>query len=140
MATITGTSLDDVLATTGAVDSVSASSGNDIILIASAAAHPLGEVITGGGGIDRIWFTSTTGGETLQLRAGVTGVEAVLLANAGGTPGATSLNIDAALVTTGLLLVGNDGANTITGSKSHDVIDGNGGVDALSGGLGNDRI
>lgn len=140
MASITGTSLDDVLVTTADADAVSALAGNDVILIGGADAHDPGETINGGSGFDRIWYISSNAGETLLL-AGVTQVEAVLMVNAGGLlAGATNLNLDASALATGLLLVGNDGANTITGGKSHDIIDGNGGVDTLLGGTGNDRI
>ena len=140
MASITGTSLDDVLATTADADAVSALAGNDIILIGGADAHDPGETLNGGSGFDRIWYISSNAGETLLL-SGVSQVEAVLMVNAGGSiAGTTNLSLDASALGTGLLLVGNDGANTITGGKSHDIIDGNGGVDTLLGGTGNDRI
>jgi Ca2+-binding RTX toxin-like protein len=141
MAVITGTALDDVLTTTGSADAVSALAGNDLILIDASAAHAVGETIIGGTGGDRIWFTSTTGGETLTLRSGVTQVETVVLADAaGGTSGTTNLSLDAGAVLVGLSLLGNDGDNTLTGTAGSDVISGQGGLDFILAGAGNDRV
>lgn len=141
MAVITGTALDDVLTTTGSADAISALAGNDLILIDASAAHAVGETIIGGTGGDRIWFTSTTGGETLTLRIGVTQIEAVLLADAAGsTSGTANLSLNAGAVLGGLILVGNDGDNTLTGTSGSDVISGQGGLDSILAGVGNDRV
>jgi Ca2+-binding RTX toxin-like protein len=141
MATITGTSLDDVLATTAAVDILSALNGNDVVLVAAAADHGAGETLDGGGGFDRLWFTSASGGETLVLRSTVTGFEAALIADAvGNGSGGTMLHLDATAVAAALLLAGNAGANSITGTAKDDLIIAGEGQDTVAGGAGNDRI
>ncbi|MBL8485661.1 MAG: hypothetical protein JNK22_00970, partial [Rhodocyclaceae bacterium] len=141
MANIDGTLLDDVLFDLPGLDKISGLAGNDVIIVEAGSDHGAGETIDGGAGYDRLWFASAAGGDTLVLRATVTGIEEVLIADAVGSPaGTTALDVDASLVGSGLVLIGNAGDNLITGTGKGDEIRGNGGADTLLGGAGNDNI
>ncbi len=130
--TITGTAF---------VDTLSGNGGDDTFLIKSSAHHGATEAIQGAAGTDAIRFTSTTAGQTLMLSNLVTGVESVAAASAtGSTTGTTALNINASAVTSGLQMIGNAGANTLTGSGFNDLVVGNGGKDLLRGGAGSDTF
>ena len=139
--TLVGNNGANVLTGTSQTDTLIGNGGNDVIVIGTAADHGGGEVITGGAGTDVIRFTSVTGGEELTLSAGVT-VESVVIANAAGvTTGTTALDVDAsAVVSNGLTLIGNAGANILTGTGLDDVLKGGGGDDVLTGGLGNNKL
>jgi Ca2+-binding RTX toxin-like protein len=123
-------------------DILNGGDGNDVMLIGKAADHGVGEVIDGGAGADVIRFTSSTDGETLTLNNQVTAVEQVVIGTAAGlTTGTTALNVDAsAVVSNGLTLTGNAGANALTGTDFNDVLKGGGGNDILNGGLGNNLL
>jgi Ca2+-binding RTX toxin-like protein len=88
-----------------------------------------------------IRFTSTSAGQTLVLAPGVTAVESVVIGTAAGvTAGLTALNVDASAVGSGLSLIGNNGANILTGTGFGDVLTGNAGNDTLIGGVGQDTV
>ncbi|HEX9395152.1 MAG TPA: calcium-binding protein, partial [Burkholderiales bacterium] len=141
MALINGTALDDVLVSPAGADTLTALGGNDVIVVAAPADHPVGEKIDGGLGYDRLWFTWTTDGTPLVLRATDVALESVQVADAVGYAGGTAnINLDASALTVGLALGGNEGDNSIVGSKGADLIVGNGGADSVNGGLGADRI
>ena len=122
-------------------DTLNGGNGIDVIVIEAAGDHGVGETINGEAGADVIRFTSVTGGEELTLSAGVT-VESVVIANAAGvTTGTIALDVDAsAVVSNGLTIVGNAGANVLTGTGLDDVLKGGGGDDVLTGGLGNNKL
>ena len=139
--TLTGNAGNDQLSGGAGADTLSGGAGNDIIVVGAAADHGAGEVIDGGVGTDVLRFTSTTGGETLVLEAGVTGVEQVVIGSAAGlTTGTTDLNLNASAVGTGLTLIGNAGANVLTGTSGNDILSGGAGNDTLDGGAGADRM
>jgi Ca2+-binding RTX toxin-like protein len=138
---LTGGAGNDTLDGGAGVDTLNGGDGNDVILIGNAADHGGGEVINGGAGTDVLRFTSTTGGQTLTLAAGVTTVESVVIGTAAGvTTGTTALNVDASAAGYELSLIGNAGANTLTGTGFNDVLTGGGGDDTLIGGLGNNTL
>jgi Ca2+-binding RTX toxin-like protein len=113
---------------------------NDTFLFLSQAALD-GDSVTGGTGTDRIRFTSTTAGQMLALSGKVAQAEVAEISNAAGqTSGTTALNLDASAVKTGMQLIGNNGANVLTGTAANDTLTGNGGADTLNGGLGNDTL
>lgn len=117
-----------------------AGSGDDVFIIADAAHHDAGEVVTGGSHVngDEIRFTSTLGG-TLTLLATVTEVEEARISNAAGaTTGTSNESINASAAASVIRLIGNDGANSLTGNSADNTITGNGGADVLAGGAGND--
>jgi Ca2+-binding RTX toxin-like protein len=117
-----------------------AGTGDDVFIIADAAHHDAGEVVTGGSHVngDEIRFTSTSGG-TLTLLATVTEVEEARISNAAGaTTGTSNESINASAAASVIRLIGNDGANSLTGNSADNTITGNGGADVLAGGAGND--
>ena len=129
-----GTSFNDVL--TGGVghDHLDGGNGSDIYMMNSAAEHPEAEITdTGTTGSDEVRFASTTTNNTLILYAGDTGIERVVIgtgtAASAVTTGTTALNVDASLVLNGLSIIGNAGANVLTGGV---------GIDSLDGGNGSD--
>ena len=138
---INGGAGSDVLNGGAGDDTLNGGNGSDVILIENASEHGVGEMINGDAGADVIRFTSVIGGEELTLSAGVT-VESVVIANAAGvTSGTTALDVDAsAVVSNGLTLIGNAGANILTGTILNDVVSGKAGNDTLDGGGGNDTM
>jgi Ca2+-binding RTX toxin-like protein len=88
-------------------------------------------------------FTSTTA-STLVLFAGDTGLELVSIgtgtAASADITGTKALNVDASAVLNGLTLIGNAGANALTGTNYNDSIVGGAGKDVISGGAGADYI
>lgn len=149
--TLTGGILDDVLNGLGGTDVLDGRGGSDLYLIASASEHTAAEIAdTGAAGTDEVRFTATSAG-TLVLYAGDTGIErvvigpapAVAMAAAAGGGGAggggtVALNVNAAAVLNGLTIVGDAGANALTGTAFDDVLVGGVGNDTLAGGAGID--
>ncbi|MEB3265765.1 MAG: choice-of-anchor L domain-containing protein [Cyanobacteriota bacterium] len=123
--TLLGGELDDLLSGGAGVDSLDGGGGSDIYLIGTSSDHAAAEIADSGlSGTDEVHFVSTTAGDTLTVFAGDTGLERVSL----GT-GTAALGVDAAAAPNGLVITGNAGANTITGSAFIDTIDGGEGAD-----------
>ena len=102
-------------------------------------------------GVDEIRFTSTRA-STLTLSS-VSGIEKVVIGTGTGaaavTTGRAAVNVDASAIGEGLTIIGNAGANILTGGSGadtlhggagNDTLTGNGGADLLVGGLGNDIL
>ena len=106
----------DTITGGGGVDTIDGGAGNDIYLIA-AGDHPTAEIAdSGGDAIDIVRFTSTSA-QTLTLHAGDVGIEQVNISDAAGVAtGTTAENINAAASGNALVIAGNDGANTLTGT------------------------
>ena len=100
-------------------DTLQGEAGDDLVLLASTAEFAPGEVINGGPDTDTLRFTSDVAG-TLTLTANVIDVERVQVAKAAGlTTGLAAINVNAAAVTSnGMTLVGNNGANVLTGTAA----------------------
>ena len=126
-------------------DTVQGGAGDDVVLLASAAQFATGELIDGGADTDTLRYTGTVAA-TLMLTAGVTNIEQVQIANVAGlTTGLAAINVNAAAVTNGLTLTGNNGANNVltgTALRGHAGNDSSsaGRHDILSGGNGNDIL
>ena len=134
---ITGGGGNDTLDGGAGDDSLLGDAGNDVILIDNASDHGVTEVLDGGAGTDVIRFAGATDGDGLVLRAQVTAVESVVIANAAGlTTGTTALNVDASALSSGLALTGNAGDNVLTGTSGNDILNGGAGNDTLNGGGG----
>ena len=120
--------------------SIAGTTGDDIILVASAAAMSGGSV-DGDAGTDELRFTSTAG-ETLVLGNNVINVERVVIGTGTGTTalttGTATNGVDASAVGYGLTITGNAGNNAITGTAFADQIDGGAGNDTMTGGAGDD--
>jgi Ca2+-binding RTX toxin-like protein len=136
--TLTGGDGNDTLNGGAGADNLQGEAGDDLVLLASAAQFAAGEIINGGADTDTVRVTSTVAG-ALTLSANVIDVERVEIANAAGlTTGLAAINVNAAAVANGLTILGNNGANVLTGTSQVDTLTGNGGNDTLRGGLGND--
>ena len=128
---------NDILNGGGGEDTLQGGDGNDVFLFAIGDSGP-GESVVGGAGTDALRFTATAG--SLDL-AGSVEVESVVIATAAGaTTGTTAVDLDAANVTNALSIIGNNGANQITGTAFADTLTGNLGNDTLTGGDGNDTL
>ena len=122
------------------VDNLQGGTGNDKFLIGSTLEFAVGEAVDGGDGTDTLRYTGNTAA-TLTLTANVTHIERVEIANAAGlTTGLAAINVDAAVVANGLTIIGNNGANVLTGTAQADTLIGNTGNDQLNGGAGNDTL
>jgi Ca2+-binding RTX toxin-like protein len=130
---------NDTLTGGAGVDTLNGGNDNDVFIYAAPTDFSAGESVDGGDGDDVLRFTSITAGQTLML-SGTVLVESVAITNPAGVIGATALNVNAAGVTNGLSIIGNNGANTLTGTAFDDSLTGNGGNDALNGGAGNDTL
>ena len=142
--TLTGGAGNDTITGLGAVDKLDGKGGSDLYIITATADHTAAEITdTGLYGSDEVRFTSAKA-STLTLYAGDTGIETVVI----GTGTAVSaiststvkLNVNAALLTYGLTITGNAGANSLIGGLGNDTLYGGEGNDTLEGGLGNDSL
>jgi Ca2+-binding RTX toxin-like protein len=151
---LTGGDGNDTLNGGLGADNVQGGNGDDLVLLASVTEFAAGEMIDGGADTDTLRFTSAVAG-TLTLTGNVTNVEVVQVANAAGaTTGIAAINVNAAAIANALTLIGNNGANSFTGTAFDDSFIGNGGNDifvisdashhgvgeAIDGGLGVDAI
>jgi Ca2+-binding RTX toxin-like protein len=119
--TINGNAGVDTITGGAGTDTMDGGAGDDIYLIAAQAHHSAAEIQDSSGTADEVRFTSATGGETLTIFAGDTGLETVRISDAAGvTTGTTQLNVDASLAPNALTIIGNDGANSLIGSTAGD--------------------
>lgn len=137
--TIIGTDLDDTLQGGLGADILKGGTGSDLFIVTSSTEYSGAEQVDGGGGTDVLRFTSAIANQTLTLNALAIGLEEAEISDAAGdNSGVTALKLNAAAVKSAMILTGNDGINTITGTAFADTLTGNGGADVLSGGAGND--
>ena len=146
---ISGSDGNDTLVGGGGVDDLSGGAGNDVILVASQ--DDLNDFIEGGENsdplspdFDSIRFTATAAGASLVLvEANLSDVEQVVIANAAGVATTNTANIDASGIDNYFLaIIGNGGANILTGTNSApgDFLVGNAGNDTIIGGVGADVL
>ena len=138
---IQGNAARNVLDGGADVDLVLGGEGADLYLVSAAGHHAQAEFSdTGLVGIDEVRLAAASGSFTLY--AGDTGIEQVVMgtgtAAAAVTTGRGALNVNAAAVGNGLLLMGNDGNNAIVGTAFADRLQGRIGNDTLTGGAGAD--
>ena len=142
--TLRGNAGNNVLDGKAGIDVLDGGEGSDIHLIAAASDHPAAEIADSGtSGIDEVRFAATAA-STLTLFAGDVGIERVVIGSGLGevanSSGTGALNIDASLVGNSLSIVGNAGANVLTGTAFADRIEGGAGADRLIGGGGSDTL
>jgi trimeric autotransporter adhesin len=136
-----GRSGNDTLTGGAGIDGMSGQEGDDIFLIGAGTEHLGSETMNGGLDSDTIRFTSIVNGDKLILTNNVIDVERVVIGNAAeSTIGTTTLEVNAAAVGNALDIIGNNGANKLTGTAFTDTLVGNGGNDILIGGAGNDTL
>jgi hypothetical protein len=139
--TINGTGFNDILEGHGGTDVLLGGAGDDVYVVGDSAHHGAAEITDASGTADSLRFTSATGGQTLTVYAGDTGLETVIIGTVlGDTSGTLNLNVDASAVLSGLTITGNDGANNLTGTGAADTINGNAGNDVITGGAGTDAL
>ena len=139
-----GNSGNNILDGKAGVDILNGGAGADIYFVGLATDHPAAEFADSGvTGIDEVRFASTIS-STLTLYAGDTGIEKVFIGTGSAvtavTTGTTALNVNASAVTNALWIIGNAGANLLTGTAYNDTLDGGTGNDTLTGGAGNDIL
>ena len=142
--TITGSNYNDIITGAAGTDTLNGGDGNDLFIVALTADHTATETINGGNGTaDEIRFTSTTA-STLTLSSNVTNVEKITIgtgtAASAVTTATTAHNINAAALTYGAHITGNNGNNILTGGSGQDTLNGGAGNDSLIGGSGNDSL
>jgi Ca2+-binding RTX toxin-like protein len=141
---ITGNDATNFLDGKAGIDNLDGGEGSDVYVIGLAADHPAAEITdSGSSGIDEVRFASTKA-STLVLYAGDTGIENVVIGTGAAAQavktGTGALNVNASLVQNGLSIVGNAGANALTGTAFNDTLDGGPGNDVLTGGAGADAF
>ena len=138
---ILGNAARNVLNGGAAADLLQGGEAGDLYLISAVGDHPQLEFNdTGLSGIDEVRLTAAAG--SFVLFAGETGIEQVVIGSgtavAGVTTGRGAVNVDAAAMANGLLLVGNDGNNAIVGTAFADRFQSRLGNDTVTGGSGAD--
>ncbi|WP_225205185.1 calcium-binding protein [Novosphingobium huizhouense] len=123
-------------------DDMDGGDGSDIYLVSAIRDHIGNEIHDSGTtGTDELRVAAQSPG-TVSLGAFETGIDRIVIgtgtAAQADTSGTVAVNISASRSAIGLTLIGNAGANQITGSKFSDVIDGGAGADRMAGGLGDD--
>lgn len=142
--TLLGGSGDDTLTGGAGTDYLNGGEGSDLYIVASAVDHAAAEVFDNGlGGTDELRFTATAA-STLTLYAGETGIDKVVVGTGTGaaavTTGTTAINVDASAYAFHLAIIGNNGANVLTGGLGNDTLAGGGGVDTFRILAGNDVV
>ncbi|MCC7091318.1 MAG: M10 family metallopeptidase C-terminal domain-containing protein [Nitrosomonas sp.] len=142
--TLIGNAGDNLLNGKAGIDSMDGGEGSDIYQIDLATDHPAAEISDkGGSGIDEIRYAATAAG-TLNLFAGDVGIERVVIGTGTNSSaistGTLALNINASAMLSPITMIGNSGANSLTGTAFNDVIEGGVGNDQLIGGAGDDQL
>ena len=139
---IDGDAGNDTITGGAGTDSLYGGDGNDIFILTSFADFTGTEVVSGGANDDVLRFAGTTAG-TLTLTANVS-VETIVIGTGTGPTsvrtGTTAINVDASAMTDAVQVIGNNGANILTGSAFADLIEGAGGNDTLYGGNEDDWV
>jgi len=143
--TIRGNAGNNLISGKDGIDTMDGGEGSDIYLIPVATDHLTEEIQDSGErGIDEIRFSSSIKGSTLKIFAHDSGLERAVIGTGTGasavTTAATALNLDASEAPNALTIVGNSGANRLTGTAYADLILAGNGKDEIIGGEGNDSI
>jgi Ca2+-binding RTX toxin-like protein len=134
---VTGSKFDDVLVGNASANTLLAGDGNDTLAGGDGA-----DVLNGGSGIDTADYSASSAAVTINLEIGI--------AKGGDAEGDTLISIenligskfDDALVGDGNVnkINGGDGNDTLLGGAGNDVLDGGTGDDTLVGGIGADTL
>jgi Ca2+-binding RTX toxin-like protein len=140
--TMSGAAGNDTLNGGAGTDALNGQDGSDLYLVGLSTEHAAAEFAdSGSSGTDEVRFTATSS-STLTLFAGDTGIEQVVIGTGTGAvadrSGVVALSVVATAVGHALTILGNAGANKLTGTAFNDTLDGGVGADTMTGGLGND--
>jgi Ca2+-binding RTX toxin-like protein len=141
--TLIGNSGNNTLTGGAGIDRLDGGAGKDIYLFNNTSEHTQAEISDTGldsQEIDEVRFAplkDSNAGSTFSLYAGDTGIERIVIES---SRSAIVFNIDASQALNGLIIVGHDGANSLTGTEYADTLNGKAGKDSLIGGLGNDTL
>ncbi|MEI6642586.1 MAG: calcium-binding protein [Novosphingobium sp.] len=139
--TLLGLGGNDVLIGGKGQDTLDGGAGGDVYIVAALEEEAQAEIHdTGTSGIDELRFAAATG--TYKALVGDIGIERIVAgtgtAAAADTSGTGTVGLDASALGRAITLVGNAGANVLTGTRYSDRLDGGAGADTLTGGKGND--
>lgn len=152
--TLTGTTFADVITGNGGIDVITGGdgldtmdggNGDDVYLISLSQHHSAAEISDSGTtGTDELRFASTVSGQTLTVFSTDAGLERIVIGTSSGSTAiltsTIALHINAQDAANSLILIGNNGANLLTGTPFADQITGNAGNDTLLGLAGNDLL
>ena len=133
---LTGNTADNILCGGGGTDTLDGGEGNDIYLITSLSDYTKGESIndTGVYGTDELRIAASKAGN-LTLNGAISGIERVVIdtgtAVEAETGGTVAITLNASALKTGIAMIGNAGANVLTGGSGNDALTGNGGADTF---------
>jgi Ca2+-binding RTX toxin-like protein len=135
---------NDVLDGGAGTDRLDGGAGDDIYRITAFGDHTSAEIAdSGSGGRDEIRIATGLAGQ-FTAYAGERGIERIVVgtgtAAVADRSSTAAINVDAAALTRGAIIVGNAGANGLTGTSGDDLIGGGLGGDALAGGNGADTL
>lgn len=138
---ITGNSGRNVIDGGASKDTLDGRDGSDIYMVSDAKDQFLGEVHdTGTTGTDEVRLAFAAGQAIFDEHD--TGIERVVMGTGIGaiadSSGTAAISMLATKVLNALTIIGNAGANRITGTGFGDVIDGGAGIDVMAGGKGDD--
>ncbi|MES2633068.1 MAG: hypothetical protein V4669_08855 [Pseudomonadota bacterium] len=141
--TLLGLGGDDVIDGGSGTDSLNGGDGSDVYMFL-ASEHPAAEIFDNGvTGIDEVRFAATTA-TTLLLMAGDVGIERVVIGTGMGlaadTSGIAAAGVNASALGAAVSMLGNAGANPLTGTRFNDTIEGGPGADVMTGGNGDDTF
>ncbi len=142
---LVGNDAVNVLTGAAGTDTMNGGQGSDRYVVALVSDYRTGEVIadTGTFGTDELRLT-TTAASSLVLNSSLSGIENIIIGTGTSavavTTGTASINVNASLVTYGVAITGNAGANNLTGGISNDSLIGGSGNDTLIGNDGNDIL
>ena len=132
---------NDILIGGAGFDILEGFTGDDIYIFESASDYAL-DVIEDFDGWDEIRFAATvTSTLTLKPQEGIDGIViGTGFGTTADTTGLIALNVDASGASNRILIIGNDGANTLLATAFNDTVFGGGGDDQLSGLAGVDTL
>ncbi len=157
-----GTIADDVISAGAGNDDIFGDAGSDLltgglgadiqdggegsdIYLATSATDLIGDVFndTGALGTDQIRYTATVAG-TLTILNSIVGIENIVIgtgtAMSAVTTDTTAININASALSAGIGIIGNAGANVLTGGTGNDTLTGNAGIDTFTISSGTDSV
>lgn len=135
---------NDVLNGGAGIDRLDGGADSDIYLLTKFGDHMAAEIFDSGlAGTDEIRVATTIAGVFTAV-AGESGIERIVIGtgtdSSADRTGTAAIGVDATALTHGATIVGNAGANALTGTRAADLMGGGIGADTLAGGAGADTL